>query len=40
MVVKSDCDGLGKNEIHMEFYWGNLVESGHLEDLDGSIILK
>jgi hypothetical protein len=32
----------GRVEVHSEFVWGNLKETGHLEDLhiDGSIIIK
>ena len=32
----------GRIEVHVGFWWGNLEERNHLEDLsvDGSIILK
>jgi hypothetical protein len=26
--------GEGKGEVHTGFWWGNLTERGHLEDLD------
>ena len=44
--VKFRCDGnvacMGKGEIHIGFWWGNLTERRHLEDVgvDGWIILK
>ena len=33
---------MGRGELHTGFWWGNLRERGHLEDLgvDGMIILK
>jgi hypothetical protein len=33
---------MGKREVHTGFWWGNLMERGHLEDpgMDGEIILK
>jgi len=33
---------MGSGEVHTGFWWGNLRERGHLEDLgvDGAIILK
>ena len=33
---------MGREKVHTGFWWGNLRERGHLEDLniDGSIILK
>jgi hypothetical protein len=33
---------LGIGEVHIEFWWGNLREGGHLEDpsVDGRKILK
>jgi len=33
---------MGEREMHAEFWWGNLKERDHLEDLDvgGKIILK
>ena len=32
----------GRGEVHTGFWWGNLRERGHLEDLgiDGGVILK
>jgi hypothetical protein len=34
--------GWGRGEVHRGFWWGNLREGDHLEDLgvDGSIVLK
>jgi len=34
--------GEGKGEVHTGFWWGNLTERGHLEDLDidGRTIIK
>jgi hypothetical protein len=30
----------GKGEVHTGFWWGNLTERGHLEELDGRTIIK
>jgi hypothetical protein len=32
----------GREEVFTEFWWGNLIERGHLEDpdVDGRIILR
>jgi hypothetical protein len=33
---------MGRREVHKGFWWENLTDRGHLEDLgvDGTIILK
>jgi hypothetical protein len=46
-MKKTEMDGAcgmyeGKREVNTEFYWGNLIERGNLEDLRvyGRVILK
>jgi hypothetical protein len=30
----------GTGEVHTGFWWGDLVERGHLDEIDGWVILK